>query len=53
VKGGRDAWTRGVAGHVYALPLGGNWRLDAYAEASVVDAKRSDPYVGGAARIAT
>jgi hypothetical protein len=41
-----------VAGDVYALPLGGSWRLDAYAEASVVDAKRGDPYADGAARSA-
>jgi hypothetical protein len=51
-KGGRNAWTLGAAGGVYAVPLGGKWRLDAYGEAGVVGARRRDLYADGAARIA-
>jgi hypothetical protein len=51
-KGGRNAWTLGAAGGVYALPLGGSWRLDGYAEAGVVGAKRRDLYADGALRVA-
>ncbi|HEY0271076.1 MAG TPA: hypothetical protein VGC10_08820 [Sphingomonas sp.] len=51
-KGGRDAWTLGAAGGIYAAPLGGGWRLDAYGEAGVVGMRRRDLYADGAARIA-
>lgn len=51
-RGGRNAWTLGAAGGVYAVPLAAGWRLDAYAEAGVVGARRRDLYADGAARIA-
>jgi hypothetical protein len=51
-SGGRNAWTLGAAGGLYAVPLGGGWRLDAYGEAGVVGARRRDLYADGAARIA-
>jgi hypothetical protein len=50
-KGGRNAWTLGAAGGLYAVPLGGRWRFDGYAEAGVVGARRRDLYADGAARI--
>jgi hypothetical protein len=50
--GGRDAWTLGVAGGVYAVPLGGRWRLDGYGEAGVVGMRRRDLYADGAVRVA-
>ena len=51
-RGGRDAWTLGAAGGLYAVPLGGHWRFDGYAEAGVVGTRRRDLYADGAARIA-
>jgi hypothetical protein len=51
-KGGRDAWTLGVAGGVYAVPLGRRWRLDGYGEAGVVGMRRRDLYADGAVRVA-
>jgi len=51
-KGGRNAWTLGAAGGVYDVRIAPGWRLDGYAEAGVVGAKRRDLYADGAARIA-
>jgi hypothetical protein len=51
-KGGRNAWTLGAAGGLYAVPLGGHWRFDGYAEAGIVGARRRDLYADGAGRIA-
>lgn len=51
-RGGRNAWTAGAAGGVYAVPVAKGWRLDAYAEAGVVGTRRRDLYADGAARIA-
>ena len=48
--GGRDAFAAGVAGGVYALPIARGWRLDGYAEAGVVGARRRDLYADGAVR---
>ncbi|WBO22521.1 hypothetical protein [Sphingomonas abietis] len=50
--GGRNAWTLGAAGGVYDVRIAPGWRLDAYAEAGVVGARRQDLYADGAARIA-
>ena len=50
-RGGRDAFALGAAGGVYALPVATHWRLDGYAEAGVVGARRRDPYADGAVRI--
>ncbi len=51
-KGGRNAWTLGAAGGVDDVHIAPGWRLDGYAEAGVVGAKRRDLYADGAARIA-
>jgi hypothetical protein len=51
-KGGRSAWTLGIAGGVYALRLPARWRLDGYGEAGVVGSRRRDLYADGAVRIA-
>jgi hypothetical protein len=51
-KGGRDAWTLGAAGGVDDVRIAPGWRLDGYAEAGVVGARRRDLYADGAARIA-
>ena len=51
-SGGRNAWTAGAAGGVYAVPVAKGWRLDAYAEAGVVGTRRRDLYADGAARVA-
>jgi hypothetical protein len=48
--GGRNAWTAGAAGGVYAVPLAQGWRLDGYGEAGVVGTRRRDLYVDGAMR---
>jgi len=50
-RGGRNAWTAGVAGGVDAVPLAPGWRLDGYAEAGVVGSRRRDLYADGAARV--
>jgi hypothetical protein len=49
--GGRNAWTAGAAGGIYAAPLARHWRLDGYAEAGVVGSQRRDLYADGAVRI--
>ncbi len=49
-RGGRDAFALGAAGGVYAVPLAPGWRLDGYAEAGVVGARRRDLYADGALR---
>lgn len=51
-RGGRNAWTLGIAGGVYAVPLAGRWRLDGYGEAGLVGMRRHDPYADGAVRVA-
>ena len=51
-RGGRNAWALGIAGGVDAMPLGHALRLDAYAQAGAVGARRRDLYVDGAARVA-
>lgn len=51
-KGGRNAWTVGMAGGIYALPIAKDWRLDGYGEAGIVGVQRRDLYADGAVRIA-
>jgi hypothetical protein len=51
-RGGRNAWTAGLAGGAYAVPVAPGWRLDGYAEAGVVGARRRDLYGDGAVRVA-
>ncbi len=51
-RGGRNAFTLGAAGGVDDVHIAPGWRLDGYAEAGVVGAKRRDLYADGAARIA-
>lgn len=50
--GGRNAWTAGVAGGLYAVPVMPGWRLDGYAESGVVGVHRLDLYADGAVRVA-
>ncbi|WP_419826655.1 hypothetical protein [Sphingomonas sp.] len=49
-RGGRDAFAIGAAGGAYDVRLADGWRLDGYAEAGVVGAKRRDLYADGALR---
>jgi hypothetical protein len=51
-RGGRNAWTAGAAGGVYAVPVAKGWRLDAYAETGMVGTQRRDLYADGAIRVA-
>lgn len=51
-RGGRNAWTAGVAGGVDAIPVAPGWRLDGYAEAGIVGLRSRDLYADGAARVA-
>jgi len=51
-RGGRNAWTAGIAGGVDAVPIAPGWRLDGYAEAGAVGLKSRDLYADGAARVA-
>lgn len=50
-QSGRNAWTLGVAGGAYAIPLGARWRLDGYGQAGIVGLRRRDLYADGAVRV--
>lgn len=49
-RGGRDAFAAGLFGGFDAIALPFEARLDAYAQAGVVDLKRRDAYIDGAVR---
>ena len=50
-RAGRSAWEASAAGGVDAKPLPGGLRLDAYAQAGVVGARRGDLFADGSVRV--
>ena len=50
-RGGRDAWSIGIAGGVYRKPVGFGLELDGYAQTGIVGANSRDLFVDGSAAI--
>ena len=50
-RGGRNAWSIGVAGGVYRKPVGLGLELDGYAQTGIVGANSRDLFVDGSAAI--